>query len=462
MLRNFVPTAHDFRALMRLAVPIVFAQVGIMLMGVADTVIVGHVSARELAGAALGHLYVFGLAVFGMGTLWAIDPIVSQAAGARDHDGIALGVQRGVVLAVLIGAVVTLLCLPAESVFRLLRQPPEVVPRAAGFVWMSAPSMIVLLLWVTLRQSLQAMKHTRAIVITIIAGNISNLTLNWVFVFGHLGAPAMGAPGSALSSTISRWFMLGLLFVLSRRELAGVLAPWRRDTLQRAALGRTLVIGLPIGIQSMVEFTTFASISVLAGWFGAEAISGHQVAINLASLTFMVPMGIGSATSVLVGHAIGENDTAHARRVAASALACGAGFMSLCAVVMLALPHSLARAYTSVPGVVAIAATLIPIAGVFQVFDGLQVVAAGVLRGAGDTRAAMIANMLGFWLIGMPVSVWLGFGLDRGVAGLWWGFVAGLAAVATFLVMRVRVKLGGTLERMKLVAQPGEESDARA
>ena len=452
MFRNFVPTRHDLRALVKLAVPISSAQVGVMLMGVVDTIIVGHVSARELAAASLGHLYVFGLIVFAFGTLWAIDPIVSQAAGARDREGVALGVQRGIALAIGLGAGLTLLCLPAEPVFRWLRQPADVVPRAAAFVWWSAPSIVGLLLWATLRQSLQAMKHTRAIVITIAAGNLVNLALNWVFVFGNLGAPAMGAPGSALASSIARWTMLALLLVLARRELAGVLAPWRRESLQFVPLRRTLGIGLPIGIQSSVEFTTFASISVLAGWFGAEAIGGHQVAINLASLMYMVPMGIGSAASVLVGHAIGERDLPHARRVAASALACGAGFMVLSAVVMLAIPGAFARLYTSVPGVVAIAATLIPIAGLFQVFDGVQVVAAGVLRGAGDTRAAMIANVLGFWLLGMPVSLLLGFGLERGVVGLWWGFVAGLAAVAAFLTARVRVRLGGEVERVRVEA----------
>jgi MATE family multidrug resistance protein len=452
MFRNFVPTAHDLRALVKLAVPIVTAQVGVMLMGVVDTIVVGHVSARELAAASLGHLYVFGLAIFAMGTLWAIDPIVSQAAGARDHEGVALGIQRGIAIAVGIGAVLTVLCVPAEHVFRWLRQPADVVPRAAAFVWFSAPSMIVLLIWATLRQSLQALKQTRAIVITIVAGNLLNLFLNWVLVFGHLGAPAMGAPGSALGSTIGRWVMLALLLALSRRELSGVLRPWRPEALRREPLLRTLRLGLPIGIQSSVEFTTFASISVLAGWFGADAIAGHQVAINLASLTFMVPMGIGSATSVLVGHAIGERDTAHARRVAASALACGAGFMLLSATVLRAIPGVFARAYTSVPEVVAIASLLIPIAGLFQVFDGLQVVASGVLRGAGDTRAAMISNVLGFWMLGMPVSLWLGFGLRHGVVGLWWGFVVGLAAVATFLVGRVRVRLSQELERVRVEA----------
>src|SRR5262245_7347948 len=261
MFPNFVPTAHDLRALVKLAVPIVSAQVGVMLMGVVDTIVVGHVSARELAAASLGHMYVFGLAIFAMGTLWAIDPIVSQAAGAKDHEGVALGVQRGLALAVGIGAVLTVLCLPADHVFRWLRQPPDVVPRAAAFVWFSAPSMIVLLMWATLRQSLQALKQTRAIVITIVAGNLLNLALNWVFVFGNLGSPAMGAPGSALGSTIGRWLMLALLLTLSRRQLKGVLRPWRPEALRREALLRTLRLGLPIGIQSSVEFTTFASIS---------------------------------------------------------------------------------------------------------------------------------------------------------------------------------------------------------
>jgi MATE family multidrug resistance protein len=258
----------------------------------------------------------------------------------------------------------------------------------------------------------------------------------------------MGAVGSALASTIGRWFMLGLLLVLSRKELLPMLKPWRREALAAAPLRRTFALGLPIGAQTSVEFSTFAVISIFAGWFGADAISGHQVAINLASLTFMVPLGIGSAASVLVGHAIGEGDTAHARRVAASALLCGAAFMSLTALIFLSVPGAFAHVYTSVPEVVAIASALIPIAGVFQVFDGIQVVASGVLRGAADTRAAMVSNVLGFWLVGTPVSLALGFGAKQGVVGLWWGFVAGLAAVATFLVLRLRFRLAEDVVRV--------------
>jgi MATE family multidrug resistance protein len=255
----------------------------------------------------------------------------------------------------------------------------------------------------TLRQSLQAMKHTGPILLTVITGNVVNLALNYVFVFGHLGFPAMASAGSALASGCARLTMLVMLLVLSRRQLGPMLRPWRPAAFSMQPLLRTLRIGVPIGLQNTVEFATFGGISVLAGWFGADAISGHQVALNLASLMFMVPMGMGSAASVLVGHAIGARDMPHARRIAASALICGAVFMALSAVVLRAIPTEFARLYTNVPGVIAVAASLLPIAGLFQVFDGLQVVAAGVLRGAGDTRAPLLSNIAGFWIIGGAV-----------------------------------------------------------
>jgi MATE family, multidrug efflux pump len=454
MFQAFVPSPHDVRALVRLAVPIVAMQVGMMLMSVVDTIFVGHVSARELAAAALGGLYTIGLFNFCLGVVWAVDPLVSQALGARDPAAAALGVQRGLVLAAVMGAVATVLCVPAEWVYRALHEPPDVIPRAVSFVHISAPSLVPMLLFVALRQSLVAMKRTSALVAVVVLSNLLNAGLDWVLVFGHWGLPAMGAPGSALATTITRFLGLFALLGIAWRALEPMLRPWRKEALALGPLLRTFQLGLPIGAQNSVEFTTFAAISVFAGWFGAEAVSGHQVAINLASLMFMVPLGIGSASSVLVGHAIGEQDMAHARRVAASALAVGAGYMALSACVLLALPRMFASAYTSVPGVVAVAALLIPIAGVFQVFDGLQVVSAGVLRGAGDTRAPLVSNVLGFWLVGMPVSLWLGFKGGLGVVGLWWGFVAGLAVVAAFLVLRVRELLSRPVARISVEGEP--------
>jgi len=407
-----------------------------------------------LAAVALGNLYFFGLNMPGIGVLLALDPIVAQAVGAQDRPAIARGIQRGLVIAALISVPVMLMCLPAESIFRFLRQPAGVVPAAAAFVRMSAPGALPFFVFVVTRLSLQAMKHMRPVLVTIVVANLVNAGLNWVFVFGNLGAPAMGAVGSALSSTIGRWCMAIMLLALSWRELAPQLLPWHRESLQWAPIARTLAIGAPIGIQFLLEFGAFAVIALLAGWFGADAMAGHQVAINLASFTFMVPLGLSSAAAVLVGHAVGENDAAHARRVARTALACGGSFMAMTAVAMLVLPRAFARVYTSSPEVIAVASALIPIAGVFQVFDGMQVVSAGVLRGVGDTRAPMLVNVLAFWMVGMPVSLWIGFHEHRGVVGLWWGFVAGLAAVALFLMLRVRVRLSRALQRVRVEELP--------
>jgi MATE family multidrug resistance protein len=454
MLGSFTPSLADLRALIRLAVPIVAVQVGIMLLGVVGTIYVGHVSAQALASVALGNLYLYGLFTFGMGTLWAVDPIVTQALGARDHDGASLGVQRGLVLAVVLGVLLTLACLPAEAVLRLLREPPELVPEAARFVRLTAPSMLPSLLFVPLRQTLQAMHRPRAIVFAIVACNVVNLAMNELFVRGRFGMPAMGSMGAALAITAARYTQFGALVLFAGPRLKPFMRPWRQAAFAVDPLLRTLRIGLPIGAQSSVEFTTFAMISIFAGWFGANAIGGHQVAINLASLMYMVPLGVGSAAAVLAGRAIGAGDMPHARRVAASALLCGPGFMVFSAGLLFVFAHQLASVWTSVPEVVRVAAALIPIASVFQVFDGVQVVSAGILRGAGDTRAPLLANLTGFWLMGMPVSLVLGFRAHLGIVGLWWGFVAGLGGVALVLLFRVRHVLSRPVGRIRVEAPP--------
>jgi MATE family multidrug resistance protein len=206
-------------------------------------------------------------------------------------------------------------------------------------------------------------------------------------------------------------------------------------------------------VQFQLEFSAFAAIALLMGRFGTPEMAGHQIALNLASLTFMVPLGVAGAAAVLVGQAVGRGDQSGARASARTSLIVGVGFMSVSAAVMLLVPELIARLYTSDPVAAALAAMLIPIAGVFQIFDGVQAVCGGVLRGAGDTRTPMLVNIIGFWLIGIPTSLYLGFRTPAGPAGLWWGLVAGLAAVAIILLVRVRISLRRALVR--LVMDPG-------
>jgi MATE family multidrug resistance protein len=225
-------------------------------------------------------------------------------------------------------------------------------------------------------------------------------------------------------------------------------------------IARMVRVGLPLGAQYLLEYGAFAIAALLMGMLGTAEMAAHQIAINIAALTFMVPLGISTATSVLVGHAVGAGDEARARRAAVAGFVVGVSFMSLSSVVLTLLPGPLARAYTGDATVVALAATLIPLAGVFQVFDGTQVVAAGVLRGIGDTTAPMVVNILGFWCVGLPAGAWLAFGAGGGARGLWWGLVAGLAAVAALLLVRVRLRLRRRLVRVVIDDRPLVSSGA--
>jgi multidrug resistance protein, MATE family len=436
--------------MLRLAFPVVIVQVGMMAMGVVDTIMVGHISAQALAAVALGNLYFFSLAVLAMGTLMVLDPVVAQAVGARDRPAVARALQRGVILAVLLTLPATLLLICAAPVFALARQPAEVVPLAAAYALRSVPGTFPFLLFIVFRQTLQAMGRTVPIVAAIILANIGNAALNWVLIFGHAGFPPMGVVGSAWATSISRALLVAVLWFAARRELAPLLSPWRPETWQRAPLGRMLRLGLPIGAQHLLEFGAFALVALMMGWMGTREMAGHQIAINLAALTFMVPLGVGDAASVLVGQAVGRGDAAATRGAARAALISGAAFMSVTAALFLVFPRGLAGLYSRDYAVLSIAAALIPIAGVFQVFDGLQVVSAGVLRGAGDTRGPMLINLLGYWVLGLPLSIYLGFFHGLGPMGLWWGLVLGLGVVATFLLIRVRIRLARTQRRVMI------------
>jgi multidrug resistance protein, MATE family len=440
--------------MLRLAVPVVIIQVGMMAMGVVDTIMVGHISAQALAAVALGNLYFFTLAVFALGTLMVLDPVVAQAVGAGDAPAIARAVQRGIIIATLLTVPAVLLLLSAAPVFRLLGQPGEVIPLAAAYAIRTAPGTLPFLLFVVFRQSLQAMGSTAPIVGTIVGANLVNGALNWVLIFGHLGFPAMGVVGSAWATTISRALLLLGLWVAARRKLTPLLFPLRPEIWQRQPLMRMVRLGLPIGAQHTLEFGAFALVALMMGWMGTREMAGHQVAINLAALTFMVPLGVGDAASVLVGRAVGRGDPEGTRGAARAAFACGITFMTLAGVAFLCFPEQLARLYSRDLEVVAVAAALIPIAGVFQVFDGTQVVAGGVLRGLGDTRAPMVANLVGYWFVAIPVSVYLGFYLELGPAGLWWGLVVGLGLVGSSLLLRVTRRLAGRQPRV-VIDTPG-------
>ena len=450
VIRQMVPSRDHIASLLRLALPVATIQVGFILMGAVDTVMVGHVSPKDLASVALGNLYFFMTTSFGLGTLFALDPLVSQAFGAGDRAGIARAFQRGFVIAIGLAVLSSLLLTLGRPLLTFLRQPADVIPVAADYALVSIPGVLPFFCFVVLRQGLQSMGRVGPIVVVILLANLANVLFNWVLIFGHLGAPAMGAVGSGWATTLSRWFMLLTLVAIAWPLLRPYVRPLRNDALDIEPLLRMCRLGIPIGIQFFLEFGVFGAIGILMGMLGTIPMASHQVAINLASVTFMMAVGVTQATTVLVGQAVGAGDPERARRSAGAGLVIAGAVMAFTGAVFLTIPGFLARLYTPDLEVLELAATLIPVAGIFQIFDGLQAVGSGVLRGVGDTLAPMLVNLVGFWLIGLPISLYLAFPGGLGPLGLWWGMASGLAAVALFLLIRVRIRFGRDLTRIAL------------
>ena len=421
----------------RFAMPIVFINLGLQAMGVVDALMVGKLGGAAIAAVALGNFYFFNASVFGMGLLCAIDPVVAQAVGAGDHHGVARGVQRGFVLAALVSVVVYLALLPVEWLLLTLDQPPDVVKDTAVYTHRRALAIVPFFAFSVFRQTLQAMGPVRHILIAAAVANVVNILVNWLLIFGHAGAPALGVEGAGYATAASTWVMALVLLTLAWPLLRPAIRPWRRETLHWGPFSRMLRIGMPIGVQWFFESFAFGVTALFMGWMGTASLAGHEIALNLAAMTFMVPLGISGAAAAVIGRAIGRSDMPAARRDAIAAIACGGGVMCISGVVFIVAPQWLATRYTTEAATVAVAVSLIPLAGMFQVFDGLQAVTSGVLRGTGDTRVPAMLHLIAFWGIGIPLGMYLGFRTPLRERGLWMGLVAGLAAAAVLLSLRV-------------------------
>jgi MATE family multidrug resistance protein len=439
----------ELSAAARLAAPVALVQLGMMLMGVVDTMMLGHLSANALAAGALGHIVTFALLVMGYGILSALDPLISQAHGAGDERAVGAHLQRGFVMAAALTVPFAFAAWDVSGLLRLLGQPVAVVGDAAAYARAIIAGSLPFFLFVALRQTLQAMSVVRPAMVAIGVGNLANAAGNYVLIFGHFGSPALGVAGSAWSTSVSRWLMFLYLLAASRRTLARHWQGFTREALAARGYHLMLRIGVPIGLHNSVELILFATVALLMGRMGVRELAGHQIAINLASLSFMVPLGVSGAAATRVGNAIGRGDMPGARRAAAAALLLGGGVMVVFALLFAAVPEGLARLYTTDPTVIAMAAALLPIAAMFQVFDGVQVVGAGVLRGAADTTFPAGIALVGFWLVGLPAGWALAFLARLGAQGLWWGLTAGLAAVATLFVIRIAFRFRGSIARVE-------------
>lgn len=453
-MRKLNGLGTDMREMARLAGPIVFINIGIQLMGVADAVMVGRLGGAAIAAVALGNFYTWNASVFGIGLLFALDPVVAQAVGAGDDEGVARGVQRGIIMAVVVAVLVTLVMLPGDSVLSVLKQPPEVLPTTGAYLRRRALGVLPFFLFTVFRQTLQAMGPVRAILWAVLIANVVNIFGNWLLIFGNLGFPALGVVGSGYATAVSMWILMAIALVLSWPQLKTTLLPWRPESLRFEPIRRLVFIGAPVGVQWFFESFAFGLTALFMGWLGAVSLAGHEIALNMAALTYMVPVGFSGAAAAIVGRAVGRGDIERAKRDAITAIACSVGVMCVSALVFILAPEWLARLYTDEDATLRVAVALIPLAGAFQLFDGAQAVTSGVLRGTGDTRVPAILHLLAFWGVGVPVGAYLGFQTSLRERGFWWGLVAGLAAAAALQFWRLIVRFRGPIERLHSDTSP--------
>jgi len=435
----------ELRELWKLAAPLAIAQAGQSLMSLVDTAVVGRAGAAPLAGAALGSSLFFTVSILGLGLMLGLDPMVSQAVGAGQPVRARRMFWQGVWLA--LGASVALA--PLMMVLPLFLRPfgiaEDVAQQTTGYLWWRMPGLVPLLVFAAGRSYLQAVGRPQVLAVSTLFANVVNLGLDLLFVFGGADLPAwtgplrwvprMEAAGAAVASTLCTLFQMGIVcWAVGRTPLPERPADLRRpmrDDLKRAAR-----IGIPVGLHLGAEVGVFALAGFLAGRLGTEDVAAHQVALVLCSMSFTIAVGVGNAGAVRVGVAVGARDTPRARLAGFTAFACGTLIMGTSAVMFRLFPEALAALMTTEKSVQALVVPLLTVAMVFQISDGVQGVGAGVLRGAGDSRFTFVANMLGHYLVGLPLSLYLGLSRGLGVTGIWWGLCAGLTCVAVGLFAR--------------------------
>ena len=455
--------AAEVRATVAVAGPLAAANLAQMAMGFTNTVMVGSLGSAALAAAGLGASLYFTIAMVCSGVLTAVAPLAAHAIGANDPRRAGQVAGKGLVLAALLAVPVVTTLMAVPRLLGALGYDAVLAGEIGRFLGAIAWAVPGFLGFAVLRSFLVAASHSRTVMIALVLCVPLNAGLNWVLIFGHFGAPPLGIAGSGCATAIIQWLMFAGLALYA--AVMPSLAEYRMRPFSRHwdEIGRILRLGLPIGGILGLEIGVFATTGILMGLLGADALGAHQLVMNCISVVFMVPLGIAQAATVRVAVALGSGVPAAARRAGFVAIALGVAYMAIMAVVLVAAPRTIAKVYVDIDapanrGLGEIAHSLLAIAAVFQIFDGVQAIAAGALRGYRDTAIPLLLAVIGYWGVGFAGGWLLAFPAGYGAIGLWTGLAVGLAAVALMLTLRLHICAGiAVAARQSLAAVPAGE-----
>jgi MATE family multidrug resistance protein len=429
----------ELRAVTRLSAPVVLTQLGLMMTNIVDTMMVGHLGVTELAASALGNMWQWTFMSFGFGLVMGIDPLVSQAHGRGDGNGVALAYQRGVILATLVSVPIVLAMVYTREGLILLGQDPRTAALAGQYNLWKLPTVPCFLLYTALKQYLQGRTIMAPATWVMWLGNVAHVIVNYLLIFGHFGAPRLGLVGAAIANSTTTFLLaVGLVvWVRAFRLDAGARRPWDAQSFAPSAVVRVARLGLPVGGQVCLEANAFSIAALMAGWLGTISVASHQVALSLAALAFMVPIGISQGAATRVGNLVGAGDATGMRYAVRASLALGIGAMTVSAAAFVVFRTALPKLFTPDAAVIALSATILPVAAAFQLSDGAQGVAGGVLRGLGRPDATAVVHLFGFYAVALPAAYVFGIRGGAGLFGVWMALAAGLTVVAALLLVWV-------------------------
>lgn len=433
---------NHFYKTFSLALPVIIGQLGFMMMGVVDSIMVGKIGAVPLAASALGHGLTFLVFIIGLGSSIAVTPLVAILVGAKRFEECGIYFRQSLIINLTLSVILFFAAYGSSFLVNIINQPEEVVPLAESYIRILAFSAFPLMLFQTYKQFIEGLSIMRPAMIITVTANIVNVFANWVFIYGNLGVPAFGLDGAGIATIISRLFMaLALMaYVIKSKHFTTFDVTLRFRGINFAIIKKILSLGLPSGLQYFFEMGAFVFAVVMIGWIGANEQAAHQIAINLASISFMVAIGISHAGSIRVGNAVGQQNISEIRRAGFAASVLGGSFMMLSGIIFISLNQYLPSLYIDDIKVIEIASILLIIAAFFQIADGVQAVGIGILRGLTDVKGPTIITFTAYWLIGLPTGYILGFIFNLGVEGVWIGLSLGLFFSATFLTLRFNYK----------------------
>ncbi|HEX5353009.1 MAG TPA: MATE family efflux transporter [Rhodanobacteraceae bacterium] len=446
--------AREIRATAKLALPLIAGQLSAVGMSAVDVALAGHYNAHTLAAVAVGaNVWTLGL-VSAVGVMMALSPSVAQLDGAGRRDEIGPLFRQALWLAAGLSVLLWFGTRHAGPLLDLIGVDPAFIADVQAFLHALSWGAPGLCGYFALRGLCEGSSWTRPTMLFGMFGLVVLIPLDWIMIYGKFGFPALGAEGSGIANALALWLQLlaFLAYLKFGRRFRGLELFARMERPDWHAVGHLLWIGVPMAVTLLMEAGLFVISALLISRLGTVAIDGHQIAMNVATVTFMVPLGLALAVTVRVGNAAGRGDARAVRYAGFSGIALTLATQALSATLMLAIPHAIARIYSDDPRVIALAAQLLILAGAFQFSDGIQVVSNGALRGLKDTRMPMLITTFAYWMVGMPIGAWLAFGAGHGVRGMWVGLIAGLTAAAALLMARWTMQTRGDRWRRFAIA----------